>query len=282
MRASRCSSGTPESAQCTSQAYRCASARARSPQRYSRRSSWAAIHVLASCSSAVSPASSPASSRAQDRSEWCSYPRRSNLRIRYSGSSFRPRSRSAPAGSAAQLLDRGEAEPGDVEAVEHAGRGRESGAQRRGIRVIRIQRRSADAGPPAGLALRDPAAQRGGRAALDHVEQARHPAPAAGQVQDPGDERRRAGRGGGGECGLVPPTARTCSSGSGRRPAGGRGRAPRPSLSPSPLCPSRPLTLARPRPRIPRRGRSAQRRRRGRVRSATPAARSPPTPPTTS
>jgi hypothetical protein len=47
-------------------------------------------------------------------------------------------------------------------------------------------------------------------------------------------------------------------------------------------CPSRPRTLARPRPRTPRRGRSAQRRRRGRVRSATPAARSPPTPPTTS
>ena len=57
---------------------------------------------------------------------------------------------------AADLVDRVEPEPDDVERVEHAYRVRQLGAQRRGVPAERIERGHAHPGTPAEVALAQP------------------------------------------------------------------------------------------------------------------------------
>ena len=110
--------------------------------------------------------------------------------------------------AAAHLVDRGEPEPGDVEGVQHPHRVRQMGAQRGGVAAERVQRGGGHTGPPAGVTLGDPAAQRRAAAVGDHIQQPCAATPAASQVHDPGDEPGRPPGGRGGERGLVHPDRR--------------------------------------------------------------------------
>ena len=68
------------------------------------------------------------------------------------------------------VIDRGEAQPGDVEAVKHSHGLGQAGAQRRGVAPVGVQRRHADTGPPPRISLIDPADQRGRAAVGDDIE----------------------------------------------------------------------------------------------------------------
>jgi putative transposase len=109
--------------------------------------------------------------------------------------------------AAADLVDGGQAELGDMEGVRHPHRARQLGAQRRRIASERVERGDLDTVPPVPATGRDPVRQGLSASAFDHVEQPSRPvgtpAQMASQIHDAGHELGVMPAGSGQERGLI-------------------------------------------------------------------------------